>query len=341
MKKELTKVDDFYLAQYKRLNARVTHLTQDGYSAHPLDSLRAAVVVPQDDFLLEQRIGTLLELLEHLEKLRWFGYVNYIASQRILNKFDRFKTSHEASEPGKLLFSKAFAQQDHCLSDICEVESALKHLVGLKVEIPAKSSLEGVPDRLYSLSQVSEKPLHDLAIRLARTKRVEQVLYKRHQPGDLDIALPTVDNIHIGCLNTVDDIGRVPLHYAAEAGLLGLCRLYQEALHETGQAYALSVLLTEDDEGNTPTHLSIIGGHVQVTEYLTEALRNWMAIRQPDGTALSDLSGSLLHLAARADHTMIVQILINSGADINHRALHDETVLHVAARNGLIAAAQL
>lgn len=334
LRKEFAKVDDFYLAQYERLHARLTHTPQDSCSAHPVDSFRAGAVVSYDDLQLEEHIGTLLELLDHLEKLLWFGYVNYIASQRILDKFDRFTTSHRASGPGKLLFGAAFAQQDRCLSDIREVESALNHLVGLKVVIPVTSYLEDVPDRHHSLSKASEKPLSDLAVHLARKKRVEQVLYKRHQADQLGITLPVVDDALIKYLKKADDFGRVPLHYAAEAGLLGLCRLYLEALNESDQAYASSVLVTEDDVGNTPTHLSIVDGHVEVTEYLAEALRTRTATRQPEGKVISSIFGSLLHLAARAGHTRIVQILVSSGADINHRGAHEETVLHVAARNG-------
>ncbi|KAI4132824.1 MAG: hypothetical protein LQ338_000528 [Usnochroma carphineum] len=334
---EFAKAGNFYLAQYGRLHARVAQYSQDGYSSHALDSFRAKGEIPSTGFPLEENFGTLLELLEHLERLWWFGYVNYVASQRILNKFYRFTASRQASiELGSLLIQRPFAQQDRCLSDIREIESAINNLAGIRVRDPIESSVSGMSEPLHGLSQSKEEALHVLARNFARRQKVSELVHKSYQRLDFGIALPALDDTPVDKLGTPDDSGRNPLHYAAEAGLLELCRFFLEARAKEDLGYAASILLAEDTEGNTPTHLSINYGHVRVTEYLLEALRNHREVRHPISKRLQEMLGSLLHLAARVNLTGIGQVLINGGADINHRGIYGETVLHLAARNGNI-----
>lgn len=236
-------------------------------------------------------------------------------------------------EIDSLLDQQTFVQQDRCLNDIREVESAIKALEGLAIDISTESLLISVPDLLRSLSRSSGEPSHRLASTLARRQKVGGNLYKRSPRREASGPFPKLDDKMMNGLKSADHFGRLPLHYAAESGLLGLCRLFLEVKAKENPERHSSILLAEDVESNTPLHLSIIGGHVEVTEYLVEAVQTRTKPDHPRFKKLPDMLGSLSRLAARANFTRIVRLLVDGGASIDHLSSNGETLLHIAARN--------
>ncbi|KAL9010794.1 MAG: hypothetical protein Q9173_004300 [Seirophora scorigena] len=328
-KDEIGKVEEFYHTQYEHTQKRATYFSQDGasYSLHPSRLLDV-------NLDLEERLGGLLELLEFLQQLQWFGYVNRVASQRILKKFQRFAAvSHSVIDLDSLLNPHAFVQQNQCLGDIRKVETAINTLKGLQVNVWTESAHPSQSDLLRNLSLYIKEPLHALASILTRRERARNVLYKNFKPWESS-AYPRLDESLIDSLKAADGLGRLPIHYAAESGLLHLCRFFLQQEGGDFFEHAAAVLLTQDFEGNTPLHLSIIGGHAEVTEYLVKAIHDGAATSHPGLNEWPDTLGSMLHLAARSNSNGIFQILCSSGAKLDHIGRDGETVLHIVARNG-------
>ncbi|KAI4093489.1 MAG: hypothetical protein LQ344_002902 [Seirophora lacunosa] len=333
-KDEIGKVEEFYLTQYEHTQKRATYFSQDG-TRYPLDPMRLGDMNVNHGSRLEEYLGGLLELLEILQKVRWFGYVNRVASQRILEKFERLAAvSCSVTGLDSLLNPHAFVQQNQCLGDIRKVETAIDTLKGLQVNGWTESARISQSDLLRNLPLYSKEPLHALASILARREKARNVLYKNFEPCESS-AYPTLDESLIDSLKAADGLGRLPIHYAAESGLLHLCRFFlQPEGGDFFEQHAAGVVLTQDFEGNTPLHLSIIGGHAEVTEYLVKAIPDGAENGHPELNEWPDTLGSMLHLAARSNSNGIFQILCSSGAKLDHIGCDGETVLHIAARNG-------
>ncbi|ATY59508.1 glycerophosphodiester phosphodiesterase GDE1 [Cordyceps militaris] len=137
-------------------------------------------------------------------------------------------------------------------------------------------------------------------------------------------------------LRTRDSFGRMPLHYAAQAGFVVLCQILMARMQEWNQfdvSDGIDAAEWQDSEGYAPLHLSVIGGHPLTTKSLLQG-ENWQgssdakpAIRKRVGK-----SGAVLALATKANYWVIVQMLLDAGVDINWRDKTGETALHVAAR---------
>ncbi|KAL8745109.1 MAG: hypothetical protein Q9184_007915, partial [Pyrenodesmia sp. 2 TL-2023] len=282
----------------------------------------------------EARLGVLVQLLDQLEKLRWFGYVNLVASRRIIRKLGRVTDDHQAIiELGSVLNQQTYVQQHQCMTDIGIVQNAIDRMEASEVDVPVDLCLSSVQSMLHSLSKFSHGPLFALAFIIVRRQSMQKLLYWRHQPGEYR-AIPELDDALLCNTNAVDLLGRNPLHYAAKFGLLQLSRLFLEPDLRGDSDLTFLPLLAQDVEGNTPLHLSIIEGHLEVTAYFVGALTSRNEPNHPAPKRLPDVLGQLLLLAARANTTRSVQVLLEAGANITSFGSHGETVLHVAARNG-------
>ncbi|KAI4148493.1 MAG: hypothetical protein LQ341_001560 [Variospora aurantia] len=330
---EIRKVEEFYLTQYEHAQVRAAYFSQDG-TRHALDSVRLLDANLENESHFEGHYGGLLELLDILQKVRWFGYVNQVASQRILKKFGRFfAVPHLITELDSLLNGQTFVQQEQCQRDFRDAETAIDSLTDLHVDVWTETLCNSESVLLRNLSLRSKEPLNALGSILARRERARKALYKGFRRRASN-AYPRLDDSLIDNLKTADGLGRLATHYAAEAGLLDLCRFFLQA--EEGHLYehAADVLLTPDVEGNTPLHLSVIGSHAEVTEYLVKAVRDGAEPNHPGLRKWPETLASMLHTAARANSTRIFQVLCRNGAGFDHVGSHGETVLHVAARNG-------
>lgn len=137
-----------------------------------------------------------------------------------------------------------------------------------------------------------------------------------------------------------DSYGRVPLHYAAQHGFPVLCEIIIQHMQSWGQTgFGTDDLL--DVDGNSPVHLSVIGGHPRTTKCLLAACSLDEKMRSYTQPPLQVVhSGSLLSLATRADYVNIVTLLVDAGANVNYVDHLGETALHVAARFGHVDCAR-
>jgi len=124
-----------------------------------------------------------------------------------------------------------------------------------------------------------------------------------------------------------DDNGRIPLHLGAVAGTLLL-----ETFEHLGVRPA--DMLTKDTRGLNPLHLAAKAGKEASARLLV--LRDGMDLEAKDRGGMA-----ALHMSARANHKVIVQLLLDSGAKIQAKDTSGRTALHRAARNGCDAIIRL
>ncbi|CAF9932971.1 MAG: Glycerophosphocholine phosphodiesterase [Alectoria fallacina] len=131
---------------------------------------------------------------------------------------------------------------------------------------------------------------------------------------------------------------RMPLHYAAQYGCVALCQIIISRMQAWGRfetSHRIDAPFSQDADGYSPLHLSVIGGHPQTTRTLLEA-EDWRgangrkaAVRKPVSK-----SGEVLALAVKANFVVIVKLLAEAGVDLDYQDDQGETALHVAARFG-------
>nr|POE72216.1 glycerophosphodiester phosphodiesterase gde1 [Quercus suber] len=143
---------------------------------------------------------------------------------------------------------------------------------------------------------------------------------------------------------TKDVYGRMPLHYAAQYGLVEV----SETLMQYTQMWQLLDVSEgidgpawHDLEGYAPLHLAVVGGHYRTTK----ALLHQNGSPQYTGARLNhsdvEKNGAALALAVKYDYHKIVRLLVDAGVDINFQDASGETALHVAARFGLEECARI
>lgn len=131
---------------------------------------------------------------------------------------------------------------------------------------------------------------------------------------------------------------RMPLHYAAQHGLVVICEVILERMQVWGQydvSQGIDAPYWQDLEGYAPLHLGVIGGQARTVKVLLEAA-DWRG-EIDRKTAVSQnisKSGEVLALATKANFVVIVRLLVEAGVDLNYQDDQGETALHVAARFG-------
>ncbi|KAF1936547.1 glycerophosphodiester phosphodiesterase GDE1 [Clathrospora elynae] len=139
-------------------------------------------------------------------------------------------------------------------------------------------------------------------------------------------------------LQARDSYGRFPLHYAAQYGFLIVCQVVMKHMQDWGQfnvSQGIDSSDWQDDEGNAPLHLSVVGGHPLTTKALLDA-ENWRGTSEERLASRKEISqsGAALALATRSNFVDIVKLLVEAGVDVNHQDDGGETALHMAARYG-------
>ncbi|KAI1762545.1 glycerophosphodiester phosphodiesterase GDE1 [Hypoxylon sp. FL1150] len=135
-----------------------------------------------------------------------------------------------------------------------------------------------------------------------------------------------------------DALGRIPLHYAAQFGFVVLCQVIMAKMQEWGQfdvEGGIDAAKWQDNEGNAPLHLAVIGGHPLTTRCLLQG-ENWQGPTHKEGAGreLVPKSSAGLALATKSNFVSIVRMLVEAGVDINWQDDTGETALHIAARFG-------
>lgn len=135
-----------------------------------------------------------------------------------------------------------------------------------------------------------------------------------------------------------DAYGRMPLHYAAQYGLVVVCQMILRHM-KSWKLYNTSDLVDaafwQDTEGWAPLHLSILARHPTTAKVFLDSKDR--GAEHDDGSDLRRIaskSDALLSTATKANSLAIVKLLVEAGADINCPDEQGETALHVAARFG-------
>ncbi|KOS22534.1 Glycerophosphodiester phosphodiesterase GDE1 [Escovopsis weberi] len=139
-------------------------------------------------------------------------------------------------------------------------------------------------------------------------------------------------------LQSRDSMGRMPLHYASQFGFVVVCQIIMARMQEWNQFDAkdgIDAPEWQDNDGFAPLHLSVIGGHPLTTQALLQG-ENWQGSSEAKIQIRKTVSksGAVLAMATKSDYTVIVEMLVNAGVDINWTDKTGETALHVAARFG-------
>jgi len=140
--------------------------------------------------------------------------------------------------------------------------------------------------------------------------------------GDLDEVRQLIEE---GAnIDTKDETGATPLHWAADASHTGIAEL----LISKGA----DVNATAND-GFRPLHFAANAGSTMMAELL---INEGAAINATENVGLG-----ALHIAAYAGHATMAGLLVGKGADIDARAMNETTPLHFAAYDGHTAIAEL
>lgn len=160
----------------------------------------------------------------------------------------------------------------------------------------------------------------------------------------LRCVLENLSSVQRPSILSKDVYGRLPLHYAAQFGLvqvsLDLIR-YMEAWHLFDTSEGLDAPTWQDGEGYAPYHLAVINGHYRTakTLLLVDDRHQFTSARLTSEHV--ETSGAALALATKSNFHKIVKLLIDAGVDINFQDEHGETALHLAARFGHVECARM
>lgn len=139
-------------------------------------------------------------------------------------------------------------------------------------------------------------------------------------------------------LDSRDAFGRLPIHYAAQFGFVVVCQIVMSKMQQWGQfdvQDGIDAPKWQDNDGQAPLHLAVIGGHPLTTQALLRG-ENWQPSSESKAEARKAVaqSGAVLALATKANYTVIVETLVKAGVDINWTDQSGESALHLAARFG-------
>ena len=212
-------------------------------------------------------------------------------------------------------------------------------------------------------SQLDEEPT---AIRFVENDSLHYITPASVSPGGptpnklKESALVTIDDEHVkillfvlenleadhrAALMSKDSFGRLPLHYAAQFGIVVICQLVMKHMQDWGQfnvEHGIDATEWQDNEGLAPLHLAVIGGHPLTTKALLSG-ENWKGQNDHKTCMIRDVSKSsaVLALATKSNFTQIIKLLVEAGVDINWQDETGESALHVAARFGHVDCAKI
>lgn len=142
-----------------------------------------------------------------------------------------------------------------------------------------------------------------------------------------------------------DVYGRIPLHYAAQYGLVAATQQLMKHMQDW-QLFDVSGGIDsagwQDHEGYAPLHLAVIGGHYRTTKALLLAEDEYGHNEEiAKARKQVDKSGASLELATHRRYHKIIELLVDAGVDVNYCDQQNETALHIAARFGYTECAEI
>ncbi len=210
---------------------------------------------------------------------------------------------------------------DHLLSHIGSLSGISVHLRWLAVKIGRAS-----------------KSQHGLRSDAASTQCQTVTLNVANASRKLLSIIHRIGNLHTGELYKKDTLGRCPLHYALEYGLLEICQclLKKMAVYTTAdQEFDRNPVLIQDLTGSTVLRLAVLTGNAAMTELLLKSLdQDSTAVSNPVLSYNSSPPGDLLPMAVRLGLFTIVQLLLSANFNVNYQSHNDETALYLAVHAG-------
>lgn len=140
-------------------------------------------------------------------------------------------------------------------------------------------------------------------------------------------------NVQAALLARDSSFSYIPLHYAAQHGLLEACELLLDHMQGTKNDDSISSsesINKEDSLGCSPLRVAISRSDNKISKLLLGFFRR----EQPSGKKTDNLlSGALLADAIKSDPGILNELVV-AGANVDHQGRHGETALYIAARSG-------
>ena len=134
-----------------------------------------------------------------------------------------------------------------------------------------------------------------------------------------------------------DIYGRLPLHYAAQYGLVTVSQeliRYMQDWQLFDISEGLDSATWQDSEGYAPYHLAVISGQYRTAKALLFVDDSHRFTGSRLTSKHVEKSGASLALATKSNYHRIVRLLVDAGVDINYQDAQGETALHIASRIG-------
>ena len=258
-----------------------------------------------------------------IDKARWM-YLKLVSG---LGHLENLPYEGSKVEESKMILLKAakfykrigdHAEADRIIQKFFQLEGSMKNSIS---EMQKSSLFEEFLEKTLPLEIAFDSftfanifpPLHRI------------IMYSRRVPRSL---FPATGNTGISMPK--DFIGRTPLHVAAEKGDVELLQLFIE------QGCSIEA---RDELGRTPLFLAASLGQDAAFEFL---LSRGASLQVRDHA-----SHFLMEVAARGNHTVIIQGLVDAKCDVNEKALgrlsgsRTLPALHAAAEKGHFEAVHL
>ncbi|KAF3912611.1 Ankyrin-2 [Arthrobotrys entomopaga] len=136
---------------------------------------------------------------------------------------------------------------------------------------------------------------------------------------------------------TVDELGRIPLHYAAEYGLLVeyqtiLAKMEQWGYFNGGER---NYLLLQDSDGSTPLDLAVLNGNNEIVDATLQfRAKSGDNLDTNRSEAIAEILQSNLLVAVTRNDDRISHLLLKNGVDCGKCWKNNESPLYIAARLG-------
>ncbi|KAK6523099.1 Glycerophosphocholine phosphodiesterase [Orbilia ellipsospora] len=194
----------------------------------------------------------------------------------------------------------------------------------------------------------NRKLIHELLEELGKQKmensNKEKPLSESRSSTDRSVSpflaiLDQLDPSQHAAFTTVDDFGRIPLHYAALYGLLVEYQAILAKMEEWGcfKMDGSTYFTLQDTEGSTPLELATANGHHEIVDAtlqcLTKLDHKSDAIK-PE-VIIEMVQNSLLAAIVQKDLKMVL-LLLKEGVSQDKSWKNNESFLYIAARLGCI-----
>ncbi|KAK3184165.1 hypothetical protein Dsin_031451 [Dipteronia sinensis] len=214
------------------------------------------------------------------------------------------KQSPNTTSTDTLLTLKNKAEENTALHEALLTLHASKKNVNISVDVACY--LVSIDPNVSCLQNKARKSPLCMAVESGNKEIVEYILK----------ALPYQGN---GLLQRLQ--GKSPVHVAIEQGKLDMLKVIKERKAEL-------ILLSRDEEGNTPLHFAAYMGCIEEVLYLLEIKSDWAFERNSKGFYP-------LHLACENGHIKVIKELLRKWPDPTELLCNEgQNILHVAAKSG-------